>query len=103
MTESGKNSQQTEHRIFSLGTKIEELFVQQHDRIGFHNNEEGNGYRTEEERLSALMLDKTLTDEKHLEHAQAILAWTERYTSGFVQSLHTLNADIYRHLAAADQ
>lgn len=49
------------------------------------------------------MLNNVLTNEKHLEHAQAILVLTEKYTGGFVQSLHLLDADIDRNLAASEQ
>jgi hypothetical protein len=83
-----------------LGGKIEELFVQQYDRLAFHNNEQENDYRRQEERLSSLMLDKTLTNEVHLEHARSIIALTEKYKGAFLKSLHSLNADIDRHLAA---
>ncbi len=100
MVNASVQPQEENHPLFVLGRKIEELFAQQYDRIAFHNNDQENGYRWEEERLSSLMLDRTLPNEKHLEHAQAMLALTEKYTSGFVQSLRSLNADIERHLAA---
>ena len=45
--------QAVEHPVFALGRKLDELFVQQYDRIGFHNEENENGYRRDEDRLDA--------------------------------------------------
>ncbi len=96
----GTHRQTSVHPIFVLGRKLDELFVQQYDRIAFHNDEEQNGYRCQEDRLSTLMLDRTLPDEKHVEHAQAILALADKYEGSFLRSLDELNASIERHLAA---
>lgn len=100
---TGNQPNQATTPIISLGSRVEDLFVQQYDRLAFHNNDQENDYRQQEERLSSLMLDKTLADETHLEHARAIIALTEKYKGGFLKSLHALNADIDRHLAAFQQ
>ena len=84
--------------MFALGKKLDELFVQQYDRIALHNDEEQNGYRREEDRLSPLMLDRTLPSEKHVEYAQAILALVDKYEGSAVRSLDELNGNIERHL-----
>jgi hypothetical protein len=98
MAQTSHNSQSANHLIFQLGGKIEELFVQQYDRIAFHNNVEENDYRRTVEQLASLMLDKSLANEKRIEHARAVIALTEKYKHGFLGPLQALNEDIERHL-----
>ncbi len=89
--------------LLALGARVEELFVQQLDRIAFHGNDEDNSYRVEERRLSALMLDKTVSNERHKEHAEAIIKLADRYKEGFIQPLQRLNDDIQRELVKCEQ
>jgi hypothetical protein len=81
-------------RLTVLMGRLEEKFVQQLDRIAFHHNDTGNEYRVQERRLSDLMLEKTISDEKHLEYAQKIIALADSYKQGFLRSLQQLNDEI---------
>jgi hypothetical protein len=89
-----EQSKQASNRLSHFAHKIEDLFVQQIDRIAFHHNQEENDYRVQERRLSALMLDKSISDGKHLECAQALIRNSEAYKNGFVNPLRTLNEGI---------
>jgi hypothetical protein len=80
--------------LCSVGRKIEDLFIQQYDRIAFHHNDSENEYKIQEPRLSGLMLDKSLSNEKHKEHAEAILKLVERYKEGSIGPLHKVNDEI---------
>lgn len=86
-----------------LARKIEDILTQQHDRIAFHHNDEANDYRVQERRLSALMLDKTLSNEEHLRHARAIVKLADTYEQGFVRRLLDLNNEIERELLGFKQ
>lgn len=90
-------------RLLSLGAHIEELFVHQYDRIGFHNDEVGNHYRVQEGHLGSLMLDESLTDEKRKEAAEALLRLTDTYKDGFLHSLQSLDDDIRRELLSFEE
>ena len=92
-------STQAFDRLCHHARKIEDLFVQQFDRIAFHHNQTENDYRVQELRLSVLMLDNSISDEKHLEYAQAIVRASDAYKSGFVSSLQTLNEEIEGELS----
>src|SRR5437016_14375501 len=52
--------------ISALAQNIDELFVKQASRFAFHNDDTQNDYRMQENRLSSLMLDKSLSADKHL-------------------------------------
>lgn len=81
-------------QLTGMMRKLEEKFVQQFDRIAFHQNDTQNEYRVQEKRMSQLMLEKTISDEKHLEYAQKILALADSYKQGFLRSLTQLNDEI---------
>jgi hypothetical protein len=86
-----------------LGRKIQDLFTQQYDRIAFHHNDEANDYRVQERRLSALMLDKSISNEERLENARAIIKLSDTYQQTFVQRLLDLNKEIERELLGFKQ
>jgi hypothetical protein len=86
-----------------LGRKIEDLFIQQYDRIAFHHNDEANDYRIQERRLSALMLDKSISNEERLENARAIIKLSDTYLQGFVQRLLDVNREIEGELLSFKQ
>jgi hypothetical protein len=86
-----------------LARKIEELFTEQLDRIVFHQNETDNDYRVQEKRLSKLMLDESLSDEKRLEHAHGIVKLIDAYKTGFIQPLQNLGVEIERTLSRFQQ
>jgi len=86
-----------------LGRKIEELFIQQYDRMSFHHNDEANDYRVQERRLSALMLDKSISDEERFDYARAVITLADKYQQTFVQRLLDLNKEIDRELLAFEQ
>lgn len=81
-----------------LVRKIDEKFVQQLDRIAFHQNDEENDYKVQERRLSSLMLDKSISDEKHVEYARTIIGLSDSYRQGFLCSLQKLNDEIGQEL-----
>lgn len=84
-------------KILALGKRIDELFVAQASRFGFHNDDQ-NEYRTQENRLSSLMLDKAVSNEKHLEYAQDIINRSDSYKQHFVKPLRDLTEEIRRSL-----
>src|SRR5258708_610312 len=86
-----------------LGRKIQDLFTQQYDRIAFHHNDEANDYRVQERRLSALMLDKSISNQERLENARAIIKLSDTYQQTFVQRLLDLNKEIDRELLGFKQ
>lgn len=86
-------------RLRMLVRKIEDDFIQQSNRIGFHHNKAENDYKTKEERLSTLILDKSLSNEKHVEYANQILSLVEGYRNGFIRVLLNLNSEIEKELA----
>ncbi len=51
-------------QLTGMMRRLEEKFIQQLDRIAFHHNDTQNDYRVQERRLSGLMLEKTISDEK---------------------------------------
>ena len=81
-----------------LGTKIEDLFIQQYDRIAFHHNDEANDYRIQERRLSALVLNRSMSNEERLENAHAIIKLSDKYQQTFVRRLLDLNKKIDHEL-----
>lgn len=90
-------------RISAHAQKIDELFVTQAARFTFHHNDTENNYRMEESRLSSLMLDKSVSDEKHLEYAKAIVSRSDSYKRDFVRPLWELNEEIQRELLSFEQ
>jgi hypothetical protein len=92
-----------EKRISALAQKIDELFVKQASRFAFHHDDTQNDYRIQEHRLSSLMLDKSVSDEKHLEYAQAIISQYDSYNSNFVKPLKDLTEEIQRELSGLEQ
>jgi len=86
-----------------LDRKIQDLFTQQYDRIAFHHNDEANDYRVQERRLSALMLNKSISTEERLEHARAIIKLSDTYQQTFVQRLLDLNKEIEHELLGFKQ
>jgi hypothetical protein len=84
--------------LSSLVRKIDEKFVQQLDRIAFHQNDEENDYKVQERRLSSLMLDKSISDEKHFEYARTIIVLSDSYRQAFLCSLQQLNDEIGQEL-----
>jgi hypothetical protein len=83
--------------LVEVGKRIEDLFTQQFARIIFHQSAE-NECRVREKRLSTLMLDKSISDEKHLEYAHEILRLIEGYKLSLIQSLLEVNDEIDRDL-----
>ncbi len=89
--------------LTTLAQKIEELFVTQESRLGFHHDETDNHYRVQEKLLSAQMLDISVPDEKHVEYARAIAACAEGYKRDFVNPLKKLTDEIGRELLNFEQ
>jgi len=81
-----------------LADKIEALLVQQADRLAFHHNDTENDYRVQERRLAGLMLDKSASDEKHLEYAREIIKRADAYKKDHIGPLQLLNKEINQHL-----
>ena len=90
-------------RLCRLGNRVEELFVQQSDRIGFHNDSEDNHYVKEEYRLSSLLVAEGIPDAKRSEYALALIALTDRYRASFINSLNNIGIEIAELLAAFEQ
>src|SRR6267378_2999998 len=90
-------------RISALAQKIDELFVKQASRFAFHHDDTENDYRVQESRLSTLMLDKSISDEQHLEYAQAIISRCGSYKRDFVKPLQDLTEEIQRELLSFEQ
>ncbi len=90
-------------RISALVQKIDELFVKQASRFAFHSDGTQNDYRMQESRLSSLMLDKSVSDEKHLQYAQAIISRSDSYKRDFVKPLQDLTEEIERELLNFEQ
>lgn len=88
--------------LVEIGKRIEDLFTQQFARIIFHQSAE-NEYRVREKRLSTLMLDKSISNEKHLEYAHEILRLIEGYKVGLIQPLLEVNDEIDRDLLTFQQ
>ena len=84
--------------LTELGKKIEGLFVQQVEKIAFHQNDAENDYRVQVESLSTRMFDKSISDEKHLEYARAIITQAEAYKENFIVPLQRLNVVIRQEL-----
>lgn len=81
-----------------LADKIETLLGQQSDRLAFHYNDTENDYRVQERRLADLMLDKSASDEKHLEYAREIIKRADAYKKDHIGPLQLLNKEISQHL-----
>jgi len=81
-----------------LADKIEALLVQQSDRLAFHHNDTDNDYRVQERRLAGLMLDRSASDEKHLEYAREIIKLADAYKKDHIGPLQLLNKEINQHL-----
>ena len=81
-----------------LADKIEALLVQQSNRLAFHHNDTENYYRVQERRLADLMLDKSASDEKHLEYAREIVKRADAYKKDHIGPLQELNKEINQHL-----
>ncbi|HEX8836236.1 MAG TPA: hypothetical protein VF748_04810 [Candidatus Acidoferrum sp.] len=81
-----------------LADKIEALLGQQSDRLAFHYNDTENDYRVQERRLADLMLDKSASDEKHLEYAREIIKRADAYKKDHIGPLQLLNKEINQHL-----
>jgi hypothetical protein len=92
-----------EKRISALALKIDELLVKQASRFAFHHDDTQNDYRIQENRLSSLMLDKSVSDEKHLEYAQAIISQCDSYNRNFIKPLKDLTEEIQRELSGLEQ
>jgi hypothetical protein len=90
-------------RISALAQKIEELFVKQASRFAFHHDDTQNEHRVQETRLSSLMLDKSVSNEKHLEYAQAIISRCDSYKRDFILPLQNLTEEIQRDLFGFEQ
>ena len=80
-----------------LADKIEALLVQQSDGLAFHHNDTENDYRVQERRLAGLMLDKSASDEKHLEYAREIIKRADAYKKDHIGPLRLLNKEINQH------
>ena len=89
--------------ISALAQNIDELFVKQASRFAFHSDDTQNDYRMQESSLSSLMLDKSVSDEKHLEYAQAIISRSDSYKRDFVKPLQDLTEEIQRELLNFEQ
>ena len=85
-------------RVRLLAAGLEELFVQQVDRLDFHNDDKENDYRVQEDRLSTLMVDSSITDEKRREYAETLIRLSDSYKAVVLQGLQTLNDEIHREL-----
>lgn len=81
-----------------LADKIEALLVQQSDGLAFHHNDTENDYRVQERRLGDLMLDKSASDEQHLEYAREIIKRADAYKKDHIGPLQLLNKEINQHL-----
>jgi hypothetical protein len=81
-----------------LADKIEALLVRQSDGLAFHHNDTENDYRVQERRLADLMLDKSASDEQHLEYAREIIKRADAYKKGHIGPLQVLNKEINQHL-----
>ena len=81
-----------------LADKIEAMLGQQSDRLAFHYNDTENDYRVQERRLADLMLDKSASDEKHLEYAREIIKRADAYKKDHLGPLQVLNKEINQHL-----
>ena len=81
-----------------LADKIEALLGQQSDRLAFHCNDTENDYRVQERRLADLMLDKSASDEKHLEYAREIIKRADAYKKDHIGPLQVLSKEINQHL-----
>jgi hypothetical protein len=92
----------TATQISALGRRIDELFIAQASRFTFHNDDTQNEYRNQESRLSSLMLDKSLSNEKHVEYAQEIINRSESYKQNFVKPLRNLTEEIHQGLLSFD-
>jgi hypothetical protein len=92
-----------EARISALAQKIDELFVKQASRFAFHHEDTQNEHRMQETRLSSLMLDKSVSNEKHLEYAQAIISRCDSYKRDFILPLQDLTEEIQRDLFGFEQ
>jgi hypothetical protein len=90
-------------RISALAQKIDELFVKQASRFAFHHDDTENDYRVQENRLSSLMLDKSVSDDRHLEYAKAIISRSGSYKRDFVKPLQDLTEEIQRELLSFEQ
>lgn len=90
-------------RISALGQKIDDLFVKQVSRFAFHNSDGENDYRSQESRLSSLMLDKSVSDEKHLNYAQEIIRRCDSYKRDFINPLRNLTEEIQRELLGFEE
>ena len=80
-----------------LADKIEALLGQQSDRLAFHHNDTENDYRVQERRLADLMLDRSASDEKHLEYAREIIKRADAYKKDHIGPLQQLNKEISQH------
>jgi hypothetical protein len=84
--------------LLDVANRVEELFVQQLDRIAFHYNEQDNDYRTQETQLSRVMLDNTVPNEKQIDCAKRIVQLSDRYLETFVKPLEQISSEIESEL-----
>jgi len=90
-------------RISELARKIDEQFAMQESRLAFHSNDAENDYRIQESRLSSLMLDKSVSDDKHIEYADAIISRCDSYKRDFISPLRDLTEGIQRELVGFEE
>jgi hypothetical protein len=83
-----------------LGREIDELFAQQYDRLCFHNDDAGNAYRRDEDRISSLMVADGISAEKRKEFAHTLIALADRYRESFVKSLLALDDELAVRIAS---
>jgi hypothetical protein len=83
-----------------LGREIDELFAQQYDRLCFHNDDTGNAYRRDEDRVSSLMVADGISAEKRKEFAHNLIALADRYRESFVKSLLALDDELAVRIAS---
>jgi hypothetical protein len=89
--------------IFPIGRRVEELFLQQLHRLVFHDSQSENDYHIQKKRLSILMLDESLSNEKHMEYAREIIALADVYIERSVRPLQRLNDEIQEELRKFEQ
>lgn len=86
-----------------LAERMDELFVRQTSRFAFHHDDTQNEHRIQENRLSSLMLDKSVSNEKHLEYARAIIGLCDSYKRDFIGPLDDLTEEIQKLLLTFEQ
>lgn len=89
--------------LSTIGLKVEDLFIEQYDRIAFWKNDTDNEYRVQEKRLSNLILDRSVSKEKHMEFASTIIRLADQYNDACIKPLSILNDDIQQLLLRFEQ